>query len=94
MWMLYVNAGVCVLLLVWNLYVFFLYGTDKRRARRNEWRISEKRLLLSALAFGGAGALAGMKVFRHKTQHMKFRILVPLMMIIQLLILGMLIFIK
>ena len=92
MW--YVNAIAAGSLVAWNLFVFILYGSDKSRARRNQWRISEKTLLLTALCFGGAGAFAGMRVFRHKTQHTRFRILVPLMMIIQLLILGMLIFIK
>ena len=33
--------------------------------------------------FGGTGALLGMRVFRHKTRHWKFRILVPLLAVAQ-----------
>jgi len=68
--------------LVWNILVFFLYGADKRKARRGNWRVSEKTLLLSAVLMGGAGALLGMRVFRHKTKHIKFQIGVPLALIL------------
>ena len=37
----------------------------------------EVALTLSIAKFGGAGALAGMYVFRHKTKHVKFTVLVP-----------------
>ena len=33
--------------------------------------------------FGGTGALLGMRAFRHKTRHWKFRILVPLFALLQ-----------
>ncbi|WP_342676333.1 DUF1294 domain-containing protein [Methanofollis sp. UBA420] len=62
---LLLNAGAAA--------VFYL---DKRRARRGQWRISETMLLASA-CLGPFGALAAMKVFRHKTQKTKF-MLVPL----------------
>ena len=39
--------------------------------------------MLSAACFGGTGALLGMRVFRHKTRHWKFRILVPLLAVVQ-----------
>ena len=68
---------------VLNLLTFALYGTDKRRARRGRRRISERCLLLFALFFGAVGALAGMYVFRHKTRHAKFVILVPLFLVLQ-----------
>lgn len=68
--------------LVWNILVFFLYGADKRKARRGNWRVSEKTLLLSAVLMGGAGALLGMRVFRHKTKHIKFQVGVPLALIL------------
>ena len=61
-----------------NGLAFLLFGVDKARARRGAWRISESALLLAAACFGGTGALAGMRAFRHKTRHWKFKILVPL----------------
>lgn len=60
-----------------NLFTFVLYGQDKRRARRGQWRISERLLLECALAGGGVGAGLGMLLFRHKIRHRKFRLLVP-----------------
>lgn len=71
----------CGFLALWaavNLTAFALYGADKRKAKRGEWRIPERTLLAIALLMGGAGAFAGMRVFRHKTKHLSFRILVPL----------------
>ena len=63
---------------LWNAVVFSLYAVDKRKAKKGEWRISEKTLLLTALLFGGAGAFLGMLAFRHKTKHTAFTVLVPL----------------
>ena len=63
---------------LWNLVVFRLFAHDKKRARRKGRRISERMLLSAALLGGGAGALAAMQFLRHKTNHVRFRVLVPL----------------
>ena len=60
-----------------NLATLVLYGADKRRARLHLHRIRERTLLLTALA-GPFGALAGMRVFRHKTRKIQFIVAVPL----------------
>jgi len=73
-----------LVLIVWNIIVFAMYGLDKRKAKRNKRRISEKTLLLSAALMGGAGALLGMYIFRHKTNHWKFKICVPLLLILNI----------
>lgn len=65
-----------------NLIAFILYGVDKKRAIRNEYRISERVLLWMARIGGGIGCWLGIKLFRHKTKHTKFRIVVPLGMVI------------
>lgn len=62
-------------LITWNLVVFVLYGIDKRKAVKEQWRISEKTLLLTSFCFGGIGALLGGKVFRHKTQKWYFQMI-------------------
>ena len=67
-----------------NLAALIVFGVDKKRARRHEWRISERTLFLLALAGGSVGAILGMLVFRHKTRHLKFRILVPLFLILHI----------
>lgn len=81
-----VETAIIISCLAWNIVVFFLYGADKRRARRGTWRISEKTLLLAAVFMGGVGALFGMGVFRHKTGHLKFRLGVPMAVLLNVLI--------
>ncbi len=80
----------CWLVLI-NLITFLAFGADKWKAKRKEKketvrRIPEKNLLLLAAAGGSAGALLGMKVFRHKTLHKAFRFGVPLILALQILI--------
>ena len=72
-----------IAIIIYNIGIFTLYGVDKRRARRGEWRIKERTLLLAAALFGAPGALLGMLLFRHKTRHSLFRILVPFFLLLQ-----------
>ena len=65
-------------MIIWNAAVFVMYGIDKYRAIRGEWRISELTLIISAFLMGGFGALTAMACFRHKTRKLKFRILIPI----------------
>lgn len=74
--------GIIIYLVIMNIGVFLLYGFDKWKAKADRWRVPEKTLLIAALAGGSLGALLGMEVFHHKTKHWKFRILVPLFLII------------
>ena len=69
-------------LVVINLIAFVLYGIDKKRAIRNEHRIRESALLWIARLGGAIGSWLGIKIFRHKSKHTKFRVIVPLWMII------------
>ncbi len=73
---------VLLLLVAVNLLAFVLYGLDKDKAKRGAWRIPEATLLLVAFLGGSLGALLGMEVFRHKTKHAKFKILVPLFLVL------------
>jgi len=68
----------------WNIITFSLYGIHKHKARNKKWRISESALILCAFLMGGAGALLGMMIFRHKTQNPKFRVLMPLALIVNI----------
>ena len=63
-----------------NIVAFFLYGIDKWKARHDKWRVTEARLIAVALLGGSVGALLGMKVWHHKTQHPKFRFGLPLIL--------------
>ena len=71
-----------------NLFTFFLFAEDKKRARKEMWRIPERTLLLFALFGGSVGALAGMYLCRHKTRKWKFRISVPVMLAGQIMLSG------
>ena len=69
-------------LLIINAAAFLAYGLDKLLAKlkaRHEKvpRLPERNLLLLAIVGGGIGAWLGMEVFRHKTQHRSFRVVVP-----------------
>lgn len=67
-----------------NILAFCMYGIDKWKARNHKWRISENALMLVAFFGGGVGAFCGMQCFRHKTKHLKFKICIPLFMILQI----------
>ena len=73
-------------LAVVNVIAFALYGVDKYQARQGAWRIPEKTLLGLAVIGGSAGALAGMRFFRHKTKHEDFKYGLPVILLIHLCI--------
>ncbi|MGA2162013.1 MAG: DUF1294 domain-containing protein [Methanoregula sp.] len=76
------GLGVITLYLLANIAVFFLYAYDKHTARADGWRIPERVLLVAAL-IGPFGAYGAMRLFRHKTQKIKFW-LVPMFLILHI----------
>ena len=75
-----------IYVIIINVVTFFIYGLDKSRAKAGQWRIPEAQLIFLAVIGGSVGALAGMKVFHHKTRKPKFKTGVPAILIIQLII--------
>lgn len=71
-------------LLAVNVVAFAAFGIDKYKAKRGLWRISEATLLLLAVVGGSLGALMGMRIWHHKTQHAKFRYGLPLIILAQI----------
>lgn len=71
-----------------NVVGYTLMGIDKRRAIQGKWRISEKALFTCAACFGSFGVYAGMQQFRHKTKHWSFKIGIPCLMVIQILLVS------
>ena len=59
-------------LIIMSVAAFVLYRTDKKKAQSGKWRIKESTLLLTGFLGGAVGALAAMKIFRHKTKHWYF----------------------
>ena len=60
---------------------------DKRRAIKRKWRISEHTLILTSILGGSIGSLIGMYTFRHKTKHLKFKLGIPIILTIQVVLL-------
>ena len=79
---------ILIYLAVINVATFFVYGIDKWKAKKSLWRIREASLLTLAVLGGSVGAWLGMHVWHHKTQHKKFKYGVPVIIIIQLAIIG------
>ena len=77
-----------IYLLVLNIVAFAMYGIDKRKAVKDQWRIPEKTLLLVALIGGSLGAFVGMQVFHHKTKHWYFKVFFTALLVIQVALLA------
>jgi uncharacterized membrane protein YsdA (DUF1294 family) len=58
-----------------NVITFIVWGFDKLRAKLQQWRIPENTLFALIILGGGAGALLGMTVFRHKTRKLRFKVI-------------------
>jgi uncharacterized membrane protein YsdA (DUF1294 family) len=66
-------------LILINFVGFVLYALDKAKSKRKgSRRIPERVLLWVARLGGGVGCWMGMMLFRHKTKHVRFKVLVPL----------------
>lgn len=66
-----------------NIITFLTFGLDKLKAKKGKWRIPESTLLIMAIIGGSIGAYSGMKVWRHKTMHKKFKYGIPAIILMQ-----------
>lgn len=73
-------------LIIINIIGFLSMFIDKEKAKRKQWRISEKALISIAILGGSIGTWVGMQSFRHKTKHKKFTIGIPVIIVIQLIL--------
>ena len=76
--------AIAAWIVIINLAAFFLMGADKRRAVKGRWRVRERTLFLSAVLGGAPGALLGMRAFHHKTKKIAFRIIMPVLCVIDI----------
>jgi len=77
---------ITIVFLVWNLFVFLVFGLDKFLSKLGNQRISERFLVLISIAFGSLGAIFAMSLFRHKTLKAKFKIIIPLAFVVHALL--------
>ena len=73
-------------LIIINAAGFLFMLIDKHRAQENMWRIPERTLMAVTLIGGSFGTLLGMNLFRHKTKKDKFRIGIPMILSVQILL--------
>ena len=70
-----------------SVVLLVMMKADKERARRNQYRISERTLWVMALLGGAVGGVIGMQLFRHKTKHLSFRFGFPLLALLDVSVL-------
>ena len=83
--------GTLIYLLCINIVAIVLTIRDKKLAKKNSWRIPEKHLLLAGVLGGALGEWIVMLLIRHKTQHAKFMISLPVFFTIHIILLGILV---
>ena len=74
-------------LLMINLITLFVWGYDKKMAKKNGNRISEIRLLWLIFLGGLLGSIIGMLLFRHKISKRSFLLKFFIIGILQLIVL-------
>ena len=72
-----------------NFIAYLMMWVDKMRAIQNKRRIPEKQLLLTAFLFGATGIFLGMKKpLYHKAAKSLFRILIPILAVIDCILVA------
>ena len=78
LYLLWVYLGIV------NVAGFILPAVDKRRAKKDRWRIRESTLFLISALGGSVAMYISMRLFRHKTKHKRFMIGIPVIIVLQL----------
>lgn len=78
--------SISIIIVIINIVTFIIYGIDKYKAKKGKWRIPENSLIGLAIIGGSIGAYLGMRVWHHKTMHLRFKYGIPLIIVIQLVI--------
>ena len=76
-YLLFVYIGVV------NVVGFILPAVDKRRAKKDRWRIKESTLFLVSILGGSVAMYISMRLFHHKTKHKRFMIGIPVIIVLQ-----------
>jgi uncharacterized membrane protein YsdA (DUF1294 family) len=77
-----------------SLVAIILTAHDKRAARRHQWRVRERTLLLVSALGGSAAMLVTMLLIRHKTKHAKFMVGIPIIIVLQIALAAALVWLR
>lgn len=75
-----------IYIVIINIIGFLAMYIDKQKDKRGSWRIPENTLFIITAIGGGIGTIAGMYLFRHKTKKWTFKIGLPVLLILDILI--------
>jgi uncharacterized membrane protein YsdA (DUF1294 family) len=75
-------AGIAITYVVMSAATFVLFGVDKSRATKGQWRIRESQLHALELLFGWPGAIAAMAYFKHKRRKLSFVLVTSLIVLL------------
>lgn len=81
-----IHISLILYLVIINVITFVIFGVDKYKAIRQEWRIRESTLLGLALIGGSIGGWLAMYIFHHKTKKVKFFVGIPVILAIQIVV--------
>lgn len=81
-----IHSSLILYLVIINVITFVIFGVDKYKAIRQEWRIRESTLLGLALIGGSIGGWLAMYIFHHKTKKVKFFVGIPVILAIQIVV--------
>ena len=81
-----IHSSLTLYLIIINVIMFVIFGVDKYKAVRQEWRIRESTLLGLALIGGSIGGWLAMYIFHHKTKKVKFFVGIPVILAIQIVV--------
>ena len=83
---IFTTQNIIIYLIVINIIGFLIMFIDKQKAKKGAWRIPEKTIFIITALEGGIGTIAGMYLFRHKTQKLNFIIGLPLITILEIIL--------
>ncbi len=69
-----------------NVMSIFATIIDKRKAKKNKWRIQESTLLFLAVLGGSLSMYITMFLVKHKTKKIKFLVGIPIIMVLQIML--------
>ena len=81
-----IHSSLILYLIIINVITFVIFGVDKYKAIRQEWRIRESTLLGLALIGGSIGGWLAMYIFHHKIKKVKFFVGIPVILVIQIVV--------